>query len=198
MINAEYREVDKRKIALSDAELSARLGRIVMHTDPELERVTQTVLQTAEPKYAVTRVKLSYPTDSSVDLGFATVESTALVKNLRGAREAFIFVVTLGASVDRMIARLSATSRAEAFIFDAVASALAEAACDVVDAEIRGSTVCRPRFSPGYADFDISHQPALLDFLGASTYLGVCVSESFLMTPMKTITAVMGICPDPV
>lgn len=198
MISAEYREVDKRKIAISDAELSARLGRVVSHTDPELERVTHAVMQTAEPRYAVTRVKISYPNETSVDLGFATVESTALVKNLRGADEAFIFVVTLGASVDRMLARLFATSRAEGFIFDAVASALVEAACDTAEAEIRAELRCRPRFSPGYADFGIEHQAALLDFLGAPAHLGVCVGESCLMSPMKTITAVMGVCKDPV
>ncbi len=193
MISAEYHDIDKRKIAIDDNELSARLGRRCSHTDPELYRVFEAVLQTAEPRYAVTRVKLSYTDEGVVNLGFSDVSSSSLVKNLDGAPEAFLFVVTLGVELDRLLARLSKTSRAEAFIFDAVASALAEAACDVAEAEIKGDLVCRPRFSPGYGDFPLEHQAALLDFLGAPSHLGVCITEAGLMTPMKTVSAVMGI-----
>lgn len=193
MISAEYHEIDKRKIAISDNELSARLGRRCSHTDPDLYRVLEAVLQTAEPRYAVTRVKLSYSESGEINLGFASVSSSSLEKNLAGAKEAFLLVVTLGSELDRLLARLSKTSRAEAFIFDAVASALAEAACDVAEEEIKGALVCRPRFSPGYGDFSIEHQAALLDYLGAPVHLGVCVCDSGLMTPMKTVSAVIGI-----
>ena len=192
MISAEYHDIDKRKIAISDNELSARLGRRCSHTDPELYRVLEALLQIAEPRYAATRVKISH-TGAAIDLGFATVQSASLVKNLADSSEAFIFVVTLGIEVDRLLMRLSKTSRAEAFIFDAVASALAEAACDVAEEEIKGGAVCRPRFSPGYGDFSIDHQGALLDFLGAPAHLGVCVGDGGIMSPMKTVSAVMGI-----
>ena len=192
MISAEYHDIDKRKIAISDNELSARLGRRCSHTDPELYRVLETLLQIAEPRYAATRVKISH-IDGAIDLGFSTARSASLVKNLADSSEAFIFVVTLGIEVDRLLMRLSKTSRAEAFIFDAVASALAEAACDVAEEEIKGGTDCRPRFSPGYGDFSIDHQGALLDFLGAPAHLGVCVGEGGIMSPMKTVSAVMGI-----
>lgn len=193
MISAEYRDIDKRKIVVSDNELSARLGRRCSHTDPELYRVIESLIQTAEPRYAATRVKISYLESGEIDLGFARVGSAALSKNLCGAAEAFLLVVTLGVEVDRLLARLSKTSRAEAFIFDAVASALAEAVCDVAEAEIKGGLVCRPRFSPGYGDFSIDHQGELLSYLGAPAHLGVCVCDSGLMSPMKTISAVIGI-----
>ena len=193
MISAEYHDIDKRKIAVNDNELSARLGRRCSHTDPELYRVLETLLQIAEPRYAATRVRVSYPDSDAVDLGFGAVSSSTLVKNLDGATEAFVFVVTLGIEVDRLLTRLSKTSRAEAFIFDAVASALAEAACDVAECDIKGALSCRPRFSPGYGDFSLEHQGALLSFLGTPAHLGVCVGESGIMTPMKTISAVMGI-----
>ena len=193
MISAEYRDIDKRKIAISDNELSARLGRRCTHTDPELYRVLEALLQIAEPRYGATRVKISHTDSGAIDLGFASVESASLAKNLADSTEAFVVVVTLGAEVDRLLARLSKTSRAEALIFDAVASALAEAACDVAESEIKGDTVCCPRFSPGYADFSIEYQGALLDFLGAPVHLGVCVCEGGIMSPMKTVSAVMGI-----
>lgn len=193
MISAEYRTVDKRKIAINDNELSARLGRVCSHTDPELFRVYEALLREAEPKYAFRRVKLAYPTENSVDLGFSVSESAALIKNLCGCKEAFVVACTLGIEVDRLIARLSKTSRAEAFIFDGMASALTEAVTDVMESEITEGLATAPRFSPGYADFSIECQPSLLDFLGAPVYLGITVGESCLMTPMKTVTAIIGI-----
>ena len=131
--------------------------------------------------------------NGSVNLGFTEVGSASLIKNLDGADEAFVFVVTLGIEVDRLLTRLSKTSRAEAFIFDAVASALVEAVTDVAEEEIKGEYICRPRFSPGYGDFSIEHQGELLSFLGAPNHLGVCVGDGGIMSPMKTVSAIMGI-----
>lgn len=193
MINAEYRTVDKRKIAIDDRELSARLGRVCAHTDPEIYRVVEALLREMEPRYAYTRVRLAYTEAGEVDIGFTVTDSAALIKNLAGAGEAFVLVCTLGIGVDRVIARLSKTSRAEAFIFDAVASTLAEAAVDAAEREICEGLVCTSRFSPGYADFPLECQGSLLSYLGAPTYLGITLTESGLMTPLKTVSAVIGI-----
>jgi len=196
MIRAEYKTVDKRKILINDNELSARLGRICSHTDPELSRVCETLIQTAEPRYAATRVELNWVGEYTVDLGFGEVTSVALTKNLHGCRECFVLVVTLGAAVDRLLSRIAVASAAEAYIYDAVASALTEAAVEVAVAELSAGTPCRVRFSPGYSDFSIEHQGALLAHLGAPEHLGVCLGEGYLMTPKKTVSAVMGICPE--
>lgn len=193
MLRSSIHEIDKRKIVINDNELSARLGKVCSHTDDDLFRVSEALMQAAEPKYAVAVVNLSYPDENTVDMGFAQVCSQALTKNLCGCTRAFVFAVTLGIEVDRLISRLSKTSRAEAFIFDGVASAIAEAVTDLAEEEIKGALACAQRFSPGYADFPLEVQASLLDYLGAPTYLGVTLSESLLMTPMKTVSAIMGI-----
>ena len=51
------------------------------------------------------------------------------------------------------------------------------------------------RYSPGYGDLPLSVQPALLDALDAGRRLGVTLTESLLMVPMKSVTAVVGIGP---
>ena len=193
MMLAEYRSVDKRLIKINDRELSARLGRVCEHTEPELYRVYETVLRTSEPRFAFSRVKVTYGDSNEVDLGFCRVESSALTKCLDGAKEAFVLLCTLGSEVDRLISRLSRTSRAEAFIFDAVASALIEAAVDVADDEICQGLNTTSRFSPGYADLTLECQGPLLDSLGAPAHLGVTLTASGLMSPLKTVSAIIGI-----
>lgn len=195
MINAEYRELDKRKLVISDLELSARLGKVCKHTDPDVYRVYEAVMQTAEPRYVAARVKFSYPTEHSVDLGFATVESQGLCKCLSGATEGYIVVCTLGHELDRLISRLCLSSRAEAFIFDATSSALAEAAIELCERELVGDMPHTKRFSPGYGDFSLEHQGALLDYIESARYLGVGLTDGGLMTPLKTVSAVIGILP---
>lgn len=55
----------------------------------------------------------------------------------------------------------------------------------------------RPRFSPGYGDFRLSCQQFFFDALEISKRIGVYLTESFLMVPFKSITAVIGISRDP-
>lgn len=52
------------------------------------------------------------------------------------------------------------------------------------------------RFSPGYGDLPLSLQPAMLRLTGADRMLGVQAGPSFLMTPMKSVTAVVGLAPE--
>ena len=115
------------------------------------------------------------------------------MKNLEKSDTVYVFAVTLGLAVDRLIKKKAALSAADGFVYNAVASALAEAACDLAESEITGDVDCRPRFSPGYADFSLSHQRELLAMLDAEHRIGIALTDSLLMIPTKSITAVIGV-----
>ena len=51
----------------------------------------------------------------------------------------------------------------------------------------------RPRFSPGYGDFSITYQKELLQVLDAAKKIGLTMTESYMLTPVKSVTAVIGI-----
>lgn len=144
-------------------------------------------------RYAFRRLKITRPKESMLDLGFGSITSRALEKNLCGCEEAFVFTLTLGHEVDRLLQRLSLTSPAKHFVTDALASSLAETACDLAEKRICLSLPHRPRFSPGYADLPLTLQPALLATLDAERSLGITLSDALLMSPSKSITAIMGI-----
>ena len=108
----------------------------------------------------------------------------------------FAFAATLGAAVDRLIARKEALSPTELFIADAVASAYMEALADCVNNRLGKGQSCRPRFSPGFGGFGLSYQQPLIDFLNAQKLLGIKLTESRMMLPMKSVTAVIGIGED--
>ena len=131
-------------------------------------------------------------TEDGIDLGFGEIASKDLTKNLGRYSRAAVFAVTLGSGVDRLLIKLGKIMPSEQFITDAVASALAETACDEAEKHIFEGTSHAPRFSPGYGDLPLDLQKPLLQFLDAEKTLGITLSSSLLMTPTKSITAIAG------
>lgn len=51
----------------------------------------------------------------------------------------------------------------------------------------------RPRFSPGYGDFPIEHQEMILRMLDTAKTIGLTMTDSSMLTPTKSVTAVIGV-----
>lgn len=182
------------EIILSDAELSARLGCDARADDEKIIAVCREIFAVADIKLAATRLCFDVDEDKISFEGFS-VRSRALSAYFGDTRETYLFVLTLGIGVDRLIMKKRAASIADGFIFDAVASAIAEAACDAAEERICGSTKTKKRFSPGYADCPLDMQRHVIDALSADKYIGVKLLESSLMSPMKSVSAFLAILP---
>lgn len=188
-----YRPLPADELVLGELEVAARLKTHRGYTDDVIESCKERLLKTADCRFAAVRVKVCYPGENRIDLGFGEFFSRDLYDNLSGANEVFIFAVTTGIAVDRLLASLYLTSPAEHFITDALSSALAEAAADKADEILRQDLNCCQRYSPGYGDLPLSLQPKVLDSVNAGRLLGITLSRALLMTPRKSVTAIMGI-----
>ena len=140
-----------------------------------------------------------------VDLSFARAHSRSLAKNLDGCNRAVIFAATVGVGIDRLIARYGRLSPSRALYLQAIGSERAEALCDAFEEEIRNemeargkgiAPVFRPRFSPGYGDLSLELQRDIFALLDCPRRIGVSLGDSLLMTPSKSVTAIMGIVAD--
>lgn len=192
-MNQIYKQLDQNELVISDIEAAARLKTKKGYTNEIIKHCESVLRQTMRPAFSAAKVSVKYPRPECVDFGFGEFQSEDLYENLNGAKEAFIFAVTLGIEVDRLLIRLYSTSPAEHFITDAIASALAEAACDKADSLLRSGLTCGKRFSPGYGDFPLETQPKILETVNAGRLLNITLSKTLLMVPKKSITAVMGI-----
>lgn len=149
--------------------------------------------------YAVAKPRAVYFEDEilveneTVSFSFDTVKSANLSKNLAGCKSAFIFCATIGTQVDRLIQKYAKIEPSKSVVLNSVASALIEEFCDYVNNLLNENGELCPRFSAGYGDFSITHQKSILDALDANKKLGVSLTESYMMTPTKTVTAVVGI-----
>ncbi len=119
---------------------------------------------------------------------------------LSGCRQAALLACTLGAGFDAMLRRAQAGDMSRALLLDACGSAWVEAGCDEAEEQLHGrlpGLYLTDRFSPGYGDLPLSLQPALCAAVDAGRRLGLSLSESFLLNPVKSVTAVVGIAPTP-
>lgn len=192
-INVTAVSVDSKQIVIDKNEAAVRLKIPRNYTNETVSRCEENLRRVLNCKYAYINVSVQMKSDNICDLGFGDIESYDLAKALKGCNEAYILGVTIGIGADRLIQKLAVTSPAESFIIDALASAAAESLCDYADNILRGEGKKPFRYAPGYGDLPLTLQPAVLEALNAYYTLGIRLNGSLLMTPMKSITAILGI-----
>lgn len=144
-------------------------------------------------KACFTKVKINFLGDGFIDLGFGKFQSYNLEKNLSGCEEAFIFAATTGIQTDRLIMKYSKLEPSKSVVIDAIASAAVEGFCNKLNDEMKKGVIAKPRYSPGYGDMALSNQKSILEFLDAYRKIGISLSDSFMMSPTKSVTAIIGI-----
>ena len=119
---------------------------------------------------------------------------------LRECTHAVLLLCTLGAGFEALLRADTARDMAKAALLDACGSAYVEAGCDAAEQAVAArfdGKHLTDRFSPGYGDLPLALQPALCSALDAQRRLGVTVTESLLMIPSKTVSAVIGLADTP-
>lgn len=170
---------------------------------PELSALLEEAVTEADPVLTGRVCWTEFPLNregDALDLGFTKTESTALMRNLSGCDRIVVFGATLGLALDRLIARYGQCSPAKALMLQAIGAERIESLCDVFCENIRteaaeGSLRTAPRFSPGYGDFPLEVQRDIFRVLDCSRKIGLTLNESFLMSPSKSVTAIIGLGP---
>lgn len=119
---------------------------------------------------------------------------------LADCSQAVLLACTLGAGFEALLRAEQARGMVRAALLDACGSAWVEAGCDAAQAEIAArfpDLHLTDRFSPGYGDLPLAVQKDVCNLLDASRRLGVQVTDSFLMNPSKSVTAVIGLAHRP-
>ncbi|MBR2823211.1 MAG: hypothetical protein IKE24_05980 [Clostridia bacterium] len=123
-------------------------------------------------------------------------EGQSVRELLRGCSRAVLMAATLGAEADLLIRRAQGKSLLDAALLDALCNAAIEDVCDALCADLArefAPAFLTPRFSPGYGDFPLSQQPLFAAALDLPRRLGITLTDSFLMTPQKSVTALIGV-----
>ena len=194
-------EPNRDSLIVNKSEIYRYLGyKTGMDLPKEIETSVEEILDNVL-KQSVLKVCYKYfetKVGEQIDFGFMSVESKELASNLEGCTETVIFGATIGIYTDRQIQKEQILSPVRALIYQAVGAAVVEAVCDDFNEWIRqkekekGRDIC-PRFSPGYGDVSLSIQKSIFQELSLAKLAGITLTDSLLMIPEKSVTAIIGI-----
>ena len=151
-----------------------------------------------QPRYTARRLACrTEGTDRVVLDGGTVFHSKALARYVGASRELFLFGATLGSRVDSALRRMAVRSVSEAAAGQAVAAALIETYCNACCRELARQLPpgrkLKGRFSPGYGDWDLAEQRLLFRALDCDRTIGLTLTDSCMMAPVKSVTAVVAI-----
>lgn len=126
------------------------------------------------------------------------LKSKSLLTLLENCDEIIIFAATVGLEIDRYIAKQQKVSPVKALLANAYGAERIENLCDTFCEDIKKqlqseNRFITRRFSPGYGDFPLEAQREIFTLLDPNRQIGVSLNESLLMSPSKSVTAIMGI-----
>lgn len=152
----------------------------------------------ASPKHIIREFPVRLLENNEIDFKCFHTESNNLTRNLADCHLVLLFAATLGSEVDVLLRKYSKIQMSKAVILQAAAAAMIEEYCDCVNEVIRReyeqkALYLRPRFSPGYGDFSLECQRPIGAALEMSKRVGITLTDSLLMMPSKSVTAVIGI-----
>ena len=141
---------------------------------------------------------LFFKQKTAYEIGKLDIVSKNLGKNLKGCQSAVVLGATLGAGVDMLLRKYALTDMARVVALQACAAAFLEEYLDEYQEKIRKEMkeqglYLRPRFSPGYGDFSIEHQEMILRMLDTAKTIGLTMTDSSMLTPTKSVTAIIGL-----
>lgn len=128
-----------------------------------------------------------------LDLGFAQTDSQTAERYLQNCGSVVLFAATVGLGLDRLLTRHSRLSPARALMLQAIGTERIEALCELFCGEMEKVHQTSRRFSPGYGDLPLALQRDIFRVLDCPKHIGLKLNESLLMSPTKSVTALIGI-----
>ncbi len=165
---------------------------------PALDRCEALLLETARPR-AVWRLFDLLPDGALVGTDFHPAGED-IRSHLAGCGQVILLAATLGAEVDALLRRTQVEDMALAVTLDACAGAAIENVCDNLCADLDEAFAPKyltDRFSPGYGDMPLAQQEELCRVLDVTRRIGASLTPGGLMTPQKTVTALVGVAETP-
>lgn len=122
----------------------------------------------------------------------------AVCNELKGMEQLALYVCTAGRTIsDKSINLLYGEDPVLGYIYDVLGSMITEAACDLMQSFLNLETKecgdkLTNRYSPGYCQWQVSDQYQLFSFF-PENICGILLTESALMSPVKSVSGLIGI-----
>lgn len=164
----------------------------------DLEKAARMTIENSRPRVVYKICRIEHSDAVTLPGTCLRLEGKAIAALLHDCGMCVIFCATIGTDVDALIRKWQIKDIAFAAALDACASSAVENLCGKVEDKLTREYNSQgfyltDRFSPGYGDLPLSIQKDFCAALDTSRKIGVSVTESGLMIPKKSVTAIIGI-----
>ena len=192
---------------MSTAQAKAEVFRYLGHRGQEIsaeldtlvEECMQVIRREATPMQACKAFDISFIEDGiSLNNTEIILRGKDIGRHLQGCTQAVLMAQTLGIAADRIISQFETADITKSLVLDACATQYVEECCDNLEESIKRAAsekgqIITLRFSPGYGDLPLEIQPKLIAALEAEKRIGLTCTQSLIMIPRKSVTAIVGV-----
>lgn len=196
------------KLKLTKEELAQLMGYNVDKLSPPVEEMIHIVLDITpkflDPKggFAVlSDKKVKFENDHILINGTTLRCEKTISRYLKSSESLAILVASIGSRLENLSKQfMDEGDLLKGYIIDKAASELVEKTADLLESELAEYARSKHfkitnRYSPGYCGWSVNDQHNLFSFL-PENFCGVSLTESALMLPIKSISAIVGIGKD--
>ncbi|MCB0748019.1 MAG: hypothetical protein KDC90_11210 [Ignavibacteriae bacterium] len=197
-INFSNLNIDKNKIG---KEIGYSDGAIPNHFDEMIMEIISELPNKCKINSGYRILDLTYSKENSLGLtigGIFFSMDRIVTSQLKKADKAAVFVSTIGLQMETWSKNLIKEGDAVlGYLVDVTASTVVENVAnllhDHIGAKMKNNNLnITNRYSPGYCNWSVSEQQKLFSFL-PSDFCNIKLSDTSLMTPIKSISGVIGI-----
>lgn len=126
------------------------------------------------------------------------IQGEKIGRHLAGCEKVILLAATVGDDIEEDVTRrFNGGEYSMAVLLDAAATAAVEQVADGLEKALAPKMAAQGfgmkwRFSPGYGDWPLEQQPELIRLSSAES-IGVSLSESMMLMPRKSVTAIIGL-----
>ena len=136
--------------------------------------------------------------DGGIQIDDMYIYSKYISRLTSGGDECILLAATLGHETDRQISIAQQKNMLDGLALDACASVMIDSCIDeFIKSEIvpslRENEKMTHRFSPGYGDLSMNVTEDIIAVLDATRRIGLSVTRSLMMSPIKSVTAITGL-----
>ena len=136
--------------------------------------------------------------DGGIQLDDLHIYSNDIARLTSRSDECILMAATLGHETDRQISIAQQKNMLDGLALDSCASVMIDSCIDgFIKSEIapslRENERMTHRFSPGYGDLSMNVTEDIIAVLDATRRIGLSVTRSLMMMPVKSVTAIAGL-----
>ncbi|MCP4311810.1 MAG: methionine synthase [Bacteroidetes bacterium] len=206
-MDSKILQIERESLIIDLEELLSYLPGTEADIDNHTHELASTLIgecrEIMEPKGAYISMEAIQAADRDEiaipGVGFRTGKT--IVKMVQGAEQYFFFMVTAGSGPEELARSLMSEGQyLEGYIVDLIGSVIAEAATQHVHDHIKeicsqSGLIITNRYSPGYCGWNVDEQQKLFGLFPENS-CGITLSDSSLMSPIKSVSGMFGAGPN--